>query len=204
MEISLLDMGKTKKRNVRESIIAVLSREFPLSIKKIYNKVKKEYGLDVTYQAVFKLVKEMVDDKVIEKDNSEYKLNMNWIKQLEDEITVIKSKYVGENKKSENSMQDRINDFIAKMGPKLKTYLGKDKCCIVTLSGTGYYYALNTWKYFSREGIDVKFVNVDKSDMSSGKQIKFNEEDFSNRKVLIIDYGIFSGTAYKFLMNLII
>ena len=100
-------------------------------------------------------------------------------------------------------MQDRINDFIAKMGPKLKTYLGKDKCCIVTLSGTGYYYALNTWKYFSREGIDVKFVNVDKSDMSSGKQIKFNEEDFSNRKVLIIDYGIFSGTAYKFLMNLI-
>ena len=100
MNISILDMGKTKKRNVRESIISILSRDYPLSIRKIYNSVKKEYKLDVTYQAVFKLVKEMLGDNILQKADSEmeYQLNIEWIKQLEDELRIIKEKYYRESR----------------------------------------------------------------------------------------------------------
>ncbi|MBM3233910.1 hypothetical protein FJZ19_02325 [Candidatus Pacearchaeota archaeon] len=201
--ISLLEMRKTKKRNVREAIISVLGRKFPLSIKKIFFEINKEYKLGVTYQAVFKLINEMLEENILVKSNREYKLNINWINRLENELAIIKKNYVGEDKKSDTQIQDRINEFIAVIGPKLKEYLDNDKSCIITLSGTGYYYALNLWKYLLKEGIDVKFMNLNKTDLTAGKRIKFNKEDFQNRKVLIVDYGIFSGSIYKLLMDVI-
>ena len=91
--ISLLEMGKTKKRNVRETIISILSREYPLSIKKIFNKVKKEYHLDVTYQAVFKLIKEMIEDSVLEKSDKEYKLNFHMSPEAVEWFKTIMLKY---------------------------------------------------------------------------------------------------------------
>jgi hypothetical protein len=147
----------------------------------------------------------MLDDNILEKSEKEYKLNMDWIRQLENELAVIKKNYgpSRKNKKAETTMKDRINNFIAIIGPRVKDYLGDDKCIILSPSGTGQYYGLNLWKYLGREGKDAKYIILDKMDVNSGKKINFKEGDFHNRKVLIVDYGIFSGSIYKMIIDIL-
>ena len=43
----------------RETIIQILSHEWPLSTKQLHHKVKREMGIDITYQAVHKSIQEM-------------------------------------------------------------------------------------------------------------------------------------------------
>ncbi len=198
--ISLLEMGNTKKRGTREAIISILSREFPLSIKKIYNKVKKEYHSDLTYQAVFKLTKEMLADKILEKQEKEYKLNINWIKQLENELDIIKKNYLGK-KQEDDSLQERINNFVAELGPKVKDYIGKDKVCVVGVSGSGFRYAMALWRYLIKEGVDVNFVELSKYALIRSGRVNFEAEKLENKKVIVVDYSILSGTTYKAIMD---
>ncbi len=195
--ISLLEMSKTKKRGAREAIISILSREFPMTIKKLYNKAKKEYNFGVTYQAVFKLVKGMVDDDILEKLDNEYKLNINWVRQLKNEIDIIERNYLGKSEISGADEQSAVNEFVSKMGPRLKDYLGKDKACIVGVSGLGARYAIPIWKYLKKDGLDVNFVELNKAVLIRNEPIKLNMKDFENRKVVIIDYAIYGGTNYR-------
>ena len=201
MSISLLEMGKTKKRNAREAIISILSRKFPLSIKKIYNEVKKEYHLDITYQAVFKLIKEMSEDSILEKLDKEYKLNINWIKQLEDELDIIKHSYLKSEDSNEDYYKEDANKFIIELAPKIIDYIGKDEICIVGISGVGNHYANALWKYLLKEGKKVNFVELNKSSLLKEKTIRLDKKDFENKKVIIIDKAIFSGNIYRLSTN---
>lgn len=197
--ISLLEMGNTKKRGTREAIISILSREFPLSIKKIYNQVKKEYHSELTYQAVFKLVKEMMQDNILEKSDKEYKLNINWIKQLENEIGVIKKNYGGGGKEVNENLQGRINEFVAKLGPKIKEYIGKDEACVLGVSGGGRIFAMGLLKYLLREGTNVKYSELSWLDQEKNPLIK--KEDVEGKKVILVDSEIYSGDTYKIVME---
>lgn len=199
--ISLLDMGKIKKRSVRETIISILSREFPLSIKKIYNKVKKEYNLNVTYQAVFKIIKEMIEDNILEKFDKEYKLNISWIKELENEISIIKKNYLNEANNSEEPLQSRINNFISKLGPKIKECIGKDKACIMAVSGGGRLFAMPLFKYLLKEGKDVKYNEINWLPHSKIKSPLFEKENLKNKKLILVDSEIYSGTTYHTVME---
>jgi|WetSurMetagenome_2_1015567.scaffolds.fasta_scaffold175982_2 hypoxanthine phosphoribosyltransferase len=199
--ISLLDMGRIKKRSVREAIISILSREFPLSIKKVYNKVKKEYHLDVTYQAVFNIIKDMTDDQVIEKLDREYKLNMNWIKQLEDELKIIQYNYLGDSYISTDSYQEVINSFISGIGPKIKDYIGKDEACLVAVSGGGKLFGMALWKYLLKEGIKLNFVEFNAIEEAAKPRISLKKEDVNGKKVMIIDSAIHSGKTYELVMK---
>jgi hypothetical protein len=148
----------------------------------------------------------MIEDNVLEKSDKEYKLNMGWIKDLENEVSIIKKSYINEkldSRENNKEIKDRIQEFIIKMSPILSDYIGKDNACIITLSGTGYYYGLNLWKHLQREGRNIKFIEVNKLDLTSGKKIRFNAKDLENRKVLLVDYGIFSGSVYKLLTDTI-
>jgi len=198
--ISLLEMGKTKKRSVREAIISILSREFPLSIRKIYSKVKKEYNLDVTYQAIFKTIKEMLDDNILEKLDKEYRLNINWIKQLENEVDIIKKNYLGDSKESSDNLQSRINKFVAEIGPKIKEYIGKDEVCVIGVSGGGRLFGLALFKYLLREGLIIKYFDINWIDkLSEGKNM-LNKEEVSGRKLILVDSEIYSGKTYETIM----
>lgn len=200
MKISLIDMGRTKKRNVRESIISILSREFPLSLMKIYNKVKKDYSLDVTYQAVFKVVKEMLNDGIIERREKEYQLNVKWIKELENELDIIKKSYVGDSKESSEDIQRRINEFVAKIGPKIKEWISQDPACVIGVSGGGRLFGLALFKYLLREGIAIKYFDINWIDkLSKGKNM-LNKEDVSGKKLILIDSEIYSGRTYETVM----
>lgn len=201
MKVSIIEMGKTKKRNVRESIISVLSREFPLSIRKIYNSVKRDYHLDMTYQAVFKLVKGMVEDGILEKSEKEYKLNVNWIKQLEDELRVIRANYGAERGGKVREIQDNISKFVAEVGPKIKEYIGEDKSCILGISGGGRFFGMALWKYLAREGIDSKYVDYDPVEEAAKKGIGIKKEDAEGRKMVIVDSAIYGGKTYEAIMR---
>lgn len=218
VNISLLDMGNTKKRSTREVIISILSREFPLSIKKIYNQVKKEYNLEVTYQAVFKVVKEMLNDGVVEGKGKEYQLNIKWIRELENELDVIKKSYIGDSFPVKgDELQLRVNEFVAKLGPKIKEYVGKDEVCIVGIGGSGRPFGVALWKYLIREGKNVKYVDLvgisddfkdklfDKNkDLEKNKVFLMDSEiytikkkEIENRKIVFVDSEIYSGGTYR-------
>lgn len=201
-KISLLDMGKTKKRNTREAIIQILSNEFPLTIKKVYNHVKKEYKLDITYQAVFKLINEMLEDGILEKSDREYKLNLVWISSVHSEVAKIESNYFKSLGKEIPRSDTRILNFIDKVGPSVKQYLNGEEGCIVSISGgAGIFYAVALWKYLLREGESITFEELDKINLIKGNPLKMNSQNLEKRKLIMVDSAIHTGTIYRHAME---
>ncbi len=88
----VLGIAKDSPKNTKEAIIIILSNEWPLSAKKMYNKVRK-MGLSVTYQAVFKTIKQLIDEGMLQKDEKEYKLNVKWLKKIDKESERILNQY---------------------------------------------------------------------------------------------------------------
>jgi len=73
----------TKDKSTKDTIIEILSSEWPLSLNKIYNRTKKKYGISVTYQATHKAVNELVAGGALKKENREYQLSVDWINKIE-------------------------------------------------------------------------------------------------------------------------
>jgi len=79
MDINSFNNDCKKTKNVKAIIISILSREWPLTARKIYNNVRKD-GCSVTYQAVHKVLINLTDDGITLKEGKEYSLNPEWIK----------------------------------------------------------------------------------------------------------------------------
>jgi len=69
----------TKEESIRNKIIEVLSENWPLSAKQIYNKLQRSHGVSVSYQAVHKQLKLMLEEKIILKNEKNLSLNSEWI-----------------------------------------------------------------------------------------------------------------------------
>ncbi|MBN2126919.1 MAG: hypothetical protein JW703_00840 [Candidatus Diapherotrites archaeon] len=85
--------GLGVNESTKSAIITVLGQEFPLTAKEIHNRLKHEFGLNLTYQSVHKSLNELIEDKIIEKEELKYKLNSNWIKKIVDFGKDLDSKY---------------------------------------------------------------------------------------------------------------
>ncbi|NIO19897.1 MAG: hypothetical protein GTN76_03945 [Candidatus Aenigmarchaeota archaeon] len=70
-----------EKKNLREFVINFLIMEYPVSTRRIQNAAKKN-GLEVSYQAVHKMVKKLVEQEVLIKKGMKYQLNMEWVKKV--------------------------------------------------------------------------------------------------------------------------
>ncbi|MEK6942267.1 MAG: hypothetical protein AABW85_05410 [archaeon] len=68
--------------STKDKIVLVLGQEFPLSAKQIFNRLKKEFATDISYQAAHKLLKQLVLEKVLLREEKKYSLNKQWIKQV--------------------------------------------------------------------------------------------------------------------------
>jgi len=68
--------------SVKDLIVSVLSKEWPLNTRKIYNRVAKIYAIPCSYQAVHKSIKKLVKAKVLIQDGREYRLNLQWLDQI--------------------------------------------------------------------------------------------------------------------------
>lgn len=79
MELMSLPILNSVGGSARELIVSLLSREWPLSIKEIYNRLRREHGFSASYQAVHKAVLQAAENGVLEKQGTKYMLNKEWI-----------------------------------------------------------------------------------------------------------------------------
>ncbi|MEW6294959.1 MAG: hypothetical protein AB1467_01530 [Candidatus Diapherotrites archaeon] len=68
-----------KGSGTKEKIILLLSQQWPLNTKKIHFELEKFYSLNITYQAVHKLLKQMEEEKIVERGVDGYKITKDWI-----------------------------------------------------------------------------------------------------------------------------
>jgi hypothetical protein len=87
-------MFETKKDSTtKDKIISILGYEWPLSARRIYRLLKKKDNFLGTYQAVYKAIQEMCKNKILQKNKTEYQLNLDWIKKIHDETEMIRVNY---------------------------------------------------------------------------------------------------------------
>lgn len=70
------------RKGVKSAIVEILSMQWPLSLKALHYLLYRKYALNVSYQAVHKAVKQLVEDRVIERDGRFYCLNRCWISKV--------------------------------------------------------------------------------------------------------------------------
>jgi len=126
-------------KSTQDYIIEVLSNEWPLTAKQIHNKLKRNYALNISYQAVHKQLKQMQTEKMIAKDGKEFFLSYSWIKKISDYSERLKSSL---DKKNENDSkiaildsliacgQFLINDFMGNETGKYQNPKNKDSVCL--------------------------------------------------------------------------
>jgi len=81
-------------KNVKDIIIHVLSEEWPLTSNAIYNKAKRKYALEASYQAVHKMLKHLTGQGIVVKKGREYSISMQWAENLEKFSKNLKTKLV--------------------------------------------------------------------------------------------------------------
>lgn len=98
MTFNLMLPQLNKDASVKDCILSILSYDWPLSQKKIYNTIKKKYGKNVTYQAVYKSIRELLSMQVVIKAKDGYQINTEWLNSLHRYTEVVQSNYFVKNK----------------------------------------------------------------------------------------------------------
>lgn len=68
--------------SVKDIVIAILCDKWPLTPKSIYNIMKRQYAICVSYQAVHKVIKQLVEKGVLIREDRSYLLNIEWIQRV--------------------------------------------------------------------------------------------------------------------------
>lgn len=120
-------MASRTQNLTKESIINILSYDWPLSVRKIYSLMKKRHGFKATYQAAYKAINEMLMEKVLIKTDEGYKLDLKWVKEIHDQTEIIRVNYFSEQHatifdRSENGSES-VRVFIFKTWFDVEKYL---------------------------------------------------------------------------------
>ena len=84
---------RTKPLGLKNAVIFILCREWPLSIAQIYKRITRHYGINCSYQAVFKQVKELESSGILVRNGRTYKLNERWLSMVQLFIGEVLEKY---------------------------------------------------------------------------------------------------------------
>ena len=71
-------------KSTKDQIISLLSENWPLSAKEIYNRLQREQASEITYQAVHKTLGEMSEEGILTKEEKGYRISDSWIKNLKE------------------------------------------------------------------------------------------------------------------------
>jgi hypothetical protein len=82
-----------KPNTTKDAVISILTIEWPLSLRTIFNRIKKQYGYSSTYQAVFKAVKELCEMAVLRENDKKYEINISWIKKVQSFTDIVETNY---------------------------------------------------------------------------------------------------------------
>ena len=96
LEITLPRLGKVT-RAAKDLVISSLMYEYPLTLAKLTNSIKKQYAASVTFQGVRRAVNALVEDEVLIKDGRQYSINKKWITSLKDFSDRLYDSYYAKN-----------------------------------------------------------------------------------------------------------
>jgi len=82
------------KKSTKDLAIGILAYEHPLSIQGLYERIRKEYGISVTYPAIRKGIKELAGEKIVLQDGRQYGLNPEWIVQMRSFVDGMQASYL--------------------------------------------------------------------------------------------------------------
>ena len=97
MNILIPDVD-SKPTNTKDAVISILTSDWPLTLRVIYNKIRKKLGYQNSYQAVYKAVKELVDKKVLIEKDKRYEINIKWIKEVQSFTDIVETNYYAKEK----------------------------------------------------------------------------------------------------------
>jgi len=69
------------KQNTKNLVFTILTHEYPLKLIQLTNFIRKRYGKAITFQAVRKAVLELVNENVLVRQNNEFSINKEWVKE---------------------------------------------------------------------------------------------------------------------------
>jgi len=113
LEITVPQFG-TKTKKTKDLIISLLTEEYPLTVKVVTNKIRKKYNVSVSFQGVYKVINQLLEEGVLVKEGKYISINKNWIINVRDFIERLQKKYFEEVKprgKTEVSGEIRVYTF---------------------------------------------------------------------------------------------
>ncbi|MBT5424526.1 hypothetical protein HOK76_08580, partial [archaeon] len=78
----MLPVFSSEHTSTKDKIIGILATSPNINTKKINSILKKQYALNVTYQAVHKTLKQMVEQGMVEYDGKNYGIDKQWVEGL--------------------------------------------------------------------------------------------------------------------------
>ncbi len=89
----ILPCIQKKQADTRDHIVSILMENWPLTTKTIYTLLTKRHGQSLTYQAVHKTVKQLLQQGIVVQHNKKYYLNSEWIQQVKKFVNNFEEKY---------------------------------------------------------------------------------------------------------------
>ena len=209
-----------KPKNTKDAVITMLTYEWPLTLKQIYNRIKKQYSYSSTYQSVYKAVKELIEKKVLQEKNKQYEINIEWIKKLQSFTDIVETNYYAKEKlhsiaglaDSKSNQNITILNFETIFDAEkylyyfMKTELFKKKnenvCYQINNEWKSLFYLRAEYNYYARlleKGHKIYFLSSGKSYLeelskkfykSIGVKFKFSNFNQSHDIIAFLDYFI--------------
>ena len=76
-----------------ETIIYILCQEWPLSLKELHHRTTKECNRNVTFQAMHKATKKLVENRILTKKDFTYAINTAWLDEITEFSRITKERY---------------------------------------------------------------------------------------------------------------
>jgi DNA-binding Lrp family transcriptional regulator len=211
------------KKSTRGQIIEVLTEEFPLTAKKIYNKMKAS-GSGVTYHAVYDRISELIKEGVLKKVELQYMINPKWISKMNNNLSnmIIKYSHMSDDKLYRgiqnlssasvvtfHSFKEQI-DYIKKYkynilneneGQKITICWMADHllAAIVNLGDRPLFYETTKQKNLEHFTLVKGNTSLDKAILNFNKKFGITKMKIGVKGTLDINVGVYNDTVFLFM-----
>lgn len=111
-------LGTLGTGSAREAIVTVLAEEFPLTATQLRAQVKRRFSLSLSYQAIHKEARNLVEKDVLVRDGKGFLLNPKWIHVRSEFFSFARQRY---------ARKTRLEEFAKSPQPGLRGMLERMK-----------------------------------------------------------------------------
>jgi hypothetical protein len=126
-------MIQEKPKTIKDAVILALSKEWPLTARKLYGIARKNYGFAVTYQAVYKVLRQMLEEGMLLRDGKEYSISPLWIEKNKEFYEKLGARHFKKESFTENfvfNTMAEVDDFLINFGTKVIPMDEKSVICL--------------------------------------------------------------------------